>query len=109
MTFRPATPAEVDAVCTARFGMFAVAPHLQRHALGSALLAEAERVAHHEWGATALRMEVLAQRDELLAWYARRGYHPTGETAPFPYGDERFGVPRRGDLFFVVLEKCLTT
>ena len=35
-------------------------------------------------GAGALRMEVLAPRSELLAWYQRRGYAPTGETAPFP-------------------------
>ncbi len=36
-----------------------------------------------------------------------RGYLPTGETRPFPYGDERFGIPRRDDLVFVVLEKRL--
>ena len=33
----------------------------------------------------------------------------TGETRPFPYGDERFGKPRVAGLKFVVLEKPLTT
>jgi hypothetical protein len=31
----------------------------------------------------------------------------TGETQPFPYEDERFGMPARDDLSFVVLEKAL--
>ena len=30
----------------------------------------------------------------------------TGETEPFPYGDERFGIPKRPDLEFVVLEQA---
>ncbi|MBU6298090.1 MAG: GNAT family N-acetyltransferase, partial [Alphaproteobacteria bacterium] len=46
-------------------------------------------------------------RDALIAWYVRRGYELTGETRPFPYGDNRFGEPRRDDLKFVVLEKLL--
>jgi ribosomal protein S18 acetylase RimI-like enzyme len=91
----------------ARFGMFAVTPGRQGRSFGTALLVEAERVSRAEWGAGALRMEVLVQRTELLAWYGRRGYHPTGETAPFPYGDERYGLPRREDLEFVVLVKDL--
>ena len=49
----------------------------------------------------------IAQRAELIAWYERRGYVRTGETRPFPYGDERFGRPLRDDLHFVVLEKAL--
>ena len=52
-------------------------------------------------------MTVVQLRAELIAWYERRGYRPTGETRPFPYGDERFGTPRRDDLQFVVLHKRL--
>jgi hypothetical protein len=44
-------------------------------------------------------------RETLIAWYERRGYVLTGETQPFPYGDERFGRPLRDDLHFVLLEK----
>jgi hypothetical protein len=54
-----------------------------------------------------MQMSVLHQRDELIAWYGRRGYAPNGEEKPFPYGDARFGEPARADLKFVVLEKAL--
>jgi hypothetical protein len=50
-------------------------------------------------------MTVVNVRKTLIAWYERRGYALTGETKPFPYGDERFGRPLRDDLHFVVLEK----
>jgi GNAT superfamily N-acetyltransferase len=88
-------------------GMFAVSPTLQARGLGRALLAEAERLARTEFGRSAARMTVIAQRDVLLAWYARCGYAPTGATEPFPYGNPRAGRPRRPDLYFVVLEKRL--
>lgn len=88
-------------------GMFAIEPHLQSRGLGGALLAEAERVAREEQRSVRSEMTVIEQRHELLAWYARRGYHATGETEPFPYGNPRFGLPRRADLRFVVLVKPL--
>jgi hypothetical protein len=44
---------------------------------------------------------------ELIAWYERRGYALTGETRPFPLDDERFGLPKRRDLEFVVMAKDL--
>ena len=47
------------------------------------------------------------QRGELIAWYERRGYSRTGEERPFPAHDPRFGLPKRDDLAFVVLEKTL--
>ncbi len=89
------------------FGMFAVQPGLQGRGVGRRLLEEAERRALHQLGAATMRMHVLRQRSELIAWYERLGYQRTGESAPFPYGDERFGVPKRDDLEFVVLEKHL--
>jgi GNAT superfamily N-acetyltransferase len=91
----------------AYFGLFAVRPELQGGGIGGRLLAEAERQARDDWSAHAIEMTVIAQREELIAWYARRGYAPTGETRPFPYGDERFGLPRRDDLAFAVLVKRL--
>ncbi|MGE0395062.1 MAG: GNAT family N-acetyltransferase [Vicinamibacterales bacterium] len=89
-------------------GMLAVRPPLQGHGVGRALLQEAERMARSELRATTMRMTVIAQRAELLAWYERLGYRPTGERESFPYGDERFGRPRRNDLHFVVLKKALS-
>jgi ribosomal protein S18 acetylase RimI-like enzyme len=85
--------------------MFSVRPAMQGEGVGGQLLAEAERTARDDWGATTMVMTVLAQRIELIAWYERRGYRRTGETKPFPYGDERFGIPRRSDLVFDVLAK----
>lgn len=91
----------------AYFGMFAVRPALQRGGLGSRLLAECERVAREEWALQLMRMTVIDLREPLIAWYGRRGYRRTGIHKPFPYGDERFGVPQRDDLRFEVLEKRL--
>lgn len=89
------------------FGMFSVRPNLQGSGIGKALLAEAERVAREEWRLPAMRMTVIDIRDELIAFYERRGYHRTGIKKAFPYGDERFGIPKRDDLRFEVLEKPL--
>jgi ribosomal protein S18 acetylase RimI-like enzyme len=86
------------------FGMFAVRPDAQGRGIGKAILAEAERIAAG-WGCTELRMQVIRQRDDLIAWYRRLGFRLTGETAPFPYGNERFGQPLRPDLEFVVLAR----
>ncbi|WP_296278847.1 GNAT family N-acetyltransferase [Pseudoxanthomonas sp.] len=89
------------------FGMFSVRPDLQGGGVGKAILAEAERVARDEWRLPAMRMTVIDIRDELIAFYERRGYVRTGTKKPFPYGDERFGIPKRDDLRFEVLEKPL--
>ncbi|GAA1630497.1 GNAT family N-acetyltransferase [Catellatospora bangladeshensis] len=91
----------------AYFGMFAVRPDLQGGGLGKAVIAEAERYASAEWGVPQLHMTVITVRAELIAWYERRGYARTGQTSPFPYGDERFGLPRRDDLEFELLVKKL--
>jgi ribosomal protein S18 acetylase RimI-like enzyme len=91
----------------AHIAMFAVSPKRQGQGIGAALLACAEHVAREEHGATRSTMAVIEQRPELIRWYTRRGYRLTGRTEPFPYGDERFGLPRRDDLRFLVLEKGL--
>jgi ribosomal protein S18 acetylase RimI-like enzyme len=91
----------------AYFGMFSVQPLQQGGGLGRQLLAEAERIARDDWAAATMIMTVIAQRTELIAWYERRGYRRTGETEPFPYGNERYGIPRRPDLVFAVLAKPL--
>ena len=87
-------------------GSLAADPERQNEGLGRRLLAAAE-----EWvraqGGTRVRMTVVNVRDTLIAWYVRRGYRPTGEIEPFPYGHNRFGTPLRDDLAFVVLERDL--
>ncbi|MET8781723.1 MULTISPECIES: GNAT family N-acetyltransferase [unclassified Streptomyces] len=92
---------------SAYFGMFAVSPVLQGAGLGKEIIAEAERAAREDWGVTQMQMTVISVREDLIAWYERRGYRRTGQMSPFPYGDERFGVPQRDDLQFELLVKQL--
>jgi ribosomal protein S18 acetylase RimI-like enzyme len=92
---------------TGYFGMFAVRPGLQRGGIGKAVLAEAERIVREDWRLPLMRMTVIDLREELIAWYERRGYRRTGIKKPFPAVDPRFGIPKRGDLRFEVLEKAL--
>ena len=88
-------------------GSLTIASSEQKAGLGRRLLTAAE-----DWalarGAQEIKMTVVHVRAALLEWYARRGYALTGETKPFPYGDERFGTPTRNDLYLVVLSKRLT-
>ncbi len=90
------------------FGMFSVQPHLQGAGIGKRVLLEAERLVRDHWGLPTMRMTVIDIRDELIDFYQRRGYRRTGIIKPFPYGDARFGLPRRDDLRFEVLEKVLS-
>ncbi|MDI9240584.1 GNAT family N-acetyltransferase [Lysobacter sp. LF1] len=89
------------------FGMFSVQPTQQGGGIGKIVIAEAERVVREDWGLPAMRMTVIDIREELIAFYERRGYRRTGIKKPFPYGDARFGEPKRDDLRFEVLEKAL--
>jgi len=88
----------------AYLGMLTVDPAKQAGGLGRAVLAAAEAFARVRLGARRMEMQVIAQRDELIAWYERRGYARTGETRPFPYDEQRYS-PKRDDLAFVVLAK----
>ncbi|MEO6689144.1 MAG: GNAT family N-acetyltransferase [Dokdonella sp.] len=89
------------------FGMFSVRPTLQGGGVGRAMLAEAERVARDDWTCNEMQMTVISIRDELVAWYERRGYRRSGVFKPFPYDDARFGIPKRDDLRFELLVKPL--
>ncbi|WP_313007563.1 GNAT family N-acetyltransferase [Brevundimonas vesicularis] len=85
----------------AYLGMLTVEPTLQASGLGRRLLAAAESEAVARFGARRMEMTVIHRRAELIAWYERRGYAPTGEARPFPVD------PPRPELEFVVLEKAL--
>jgi GNAT superfamily N-acetyltransferase len=89
-------------------GLLSVDPARQATGLGRTMLAAAERHAVARFAATQTQLRVIDLRHELMAWYARRGYQPTGAYEPFPYDDERSGIPRRDDLRFAVLAKQLT-
>lgn len=90
------------------FGLFAVNPKLQNGGIGRKMLAEAERYAREEMGAGRMEMTVVWLREELIAWYVRRGYVVVvGEKRPFPYESLVNGKALRDDLYFVVLRKDL--
>ncbi|QIO87299.1 N-acetyltransferase GCN5 [Stenotrophomonas rhizophila] len=89
------------------FGMFAVEPTLQGGGVGKQVMDAAEAHAAAAWQLDVMQMTVIDIRDELIAFYERRGYRRTGIKKPFPYGDERFGIPKRDDLQFEILEKPL--
>jgi ribosomal protein S18 acetylase RimI-like enzyme len=69
----------------AYFGMFAVDPLRQTGGIGRALLTACEDSARDLWSASELRMSVISQRADLIAWYERRGYARTGTSEPFPF------------------------
>lgn len=88
-------------------GMFAVSPTAQGGGIGRRMVNAAEALAREVYGVTQMRMYVISVRESLMAWYERLGYRRTGETAPFPYGNPRFGLPKRDDLEFVVMARDL--
>jgi ribosomal protein S18 acetylase RimI-like enzyme len=85
------------------FGMFSIAPELQAAGLGNALLAKAEESARDLWDAKGMVAVVINLREELIAWYERRGYALTGRREPFPF-DVHSGALRT-DFEFVELRK----
>ncbi|MEY4556049.1 MAG: hypothetical protein RL093_1168 [Pseudomonadota bacterium] len=92
---------------TGYFGMLSIRPTLQGGGLGRRLIEAAHAALAERFGARRVRISVLPQRETLIAWYERLGYRRTGDTLPFPYGNHRFGLPKRDDLYFVIMERPL--
>lgn len=92
----------------AYLGMLVVDPDLQGAGIGKQLMSAAEALVRSEWGCLRVTMTVISARDELIAFYERRGYRRTGQTHPFP---TRIGasVPKIPGLEFAVLEKSLAS
>ncbi|MEW4468501.1 GNAT family N-acetyltransferase [Parasphingorhabdus sp. JC815] len=89
----------------AYLGLLTVDPDRQAGGLGKILLRVAERHVGENWHGREIEMTVIRQRRDLIAYYERRGYVPTGERRPFPLNDPRYGLPKTQDLQFVVLRK----
>ncbi|GAB0492563.1 hypothetical protein MMPV_003830 [Pyropia vietnamensis] len=87
-------------------GMLAVDPGWQSRGLGAALADRVEATAKLA-GAPRVVMDVLDVREELLAWYGRRGYVRTGGSTPAKPFIEEKGERLLVDCRFVVLEKRL--
>lgn len=93
----------------AYLGHLSVEPDVQASGIGRRLVAAAEIAAVQQFGARAMEMTVVRQRSELIEWYRRLGYVPTGEERPFPVNDQRFGIPKVEGLAFIVIKKPLAT
>jgi predicted N-acetyltransferase YhbS len=85
-------------------GMLTVSPERQAAGIGKKLLKASEAYARGQ-GCDRIVMSVISVRQELIDWYSRNGYSPTGETAPFP-NDPRFGIPKQ-PLEFIMMEKLV--
>jgi len=85
-------------------GMLSVRPTLQALSMGKHILKHAENEALQN-GLQRIRMTVIDCRTELIAWYNRHGYLPTGETEPW-IDDIHVGLRQR-DFQFIVLVKRL--
>jgi len=92
---------------TAYLGMLVVKPILQAQGLGKRFMEQAEEFTRAEWGIKRIQMQVITLRNELIAYYQRRGYQFTGEIRPFPEFDPKFGLPRVKGLRLSVMEKTL--
>lgn len=84
----------------AYLGLLCVDPALQAGGIGRKLVAAAEATARETFAATQIEMTVIDRRAELISWYVRHGYEPSGETRPFP-------VPLDPPLSMAVLVKPL--
>ncbi len=85
-------------------GMFSVNPDFQGAGIGKKILFAADEFAIQK-SCKAIKMKVISERHELVSWYIKYGFHPTGEELPFPK-DNKFGKPLK-ELKFIVLEKKL--
>lgn len=62
-------------------GMLTVSPLLQGRGIGKVLLEAVDDFARKQ-GCRAVELSVISVRRELIEWYERRGFRPTGEKIP---------------------------
>ena len=67
---------------TLYLGMLSVDPQIQASGIGKLLLAQAEEFARQHQYKT-ITITVIERRVELIDWYKRKGYKPTGNIIPF--------------------------
>lgn len=88
-------------------GLLTVNPDMQAGGIGKQIISAAENFVRDNWDSAIMEMTVIGKREDLIAYYERRGYAQTGETRPFPMDDPRYGLPKTDDLEFIVLQKPL--
>ncbi len=85
-------------------GMFAVSPLSQSKGIGKALLAFAEDFALAQ-GCDRITITVISTRKELIDWYSRHGYVPTGHSIAFDDLKSRFGDPKVDAIDLIEMHK----
>ena len=87
---------------TLYLGMLSVDPQVQASGIGKLLLNHAENFArdHHY---NTITITVIDRRHELVDWYKRRGYMPTGNVLPF----SNPSYSALADFSFVEMQKAL--
>ncbi|WP_379090742.1 GNAT family N-acetyltransferase [Pedobacter sp. UC225_65] len=87
-------------------GMFAVSPLSQSKGIGKALLSFAEdfALAH---GCDRITLTVISIREELIDWYKRHGYVPTGHSIAFEDIEGRFGDPKVDAIELIEMQKSM--
>jgi ribosomal protein S18 acetylase RimI-like enzyme len=93
----------------AHLGMLSVLASDQNQGVGREMIGASEAYVRSIWQASVLTLDVIHLRYTLIEWYRRRGFEPTGVRSDFPYGDPRFGLPKRDDLWFITLSKKLAS
>jgi ribosomal protein S18 acetylase RimI-like enzyme len=86
--------------------MFAVNPQQQGSGIGKKLLQHAEQTALETWQIQHFTMSVISCRQELIAFYQRRGYQLTGELKDFPVNSALW-MQKVEQLELAVMEKNL--
>ncbi|WP_244072333.1 GNAT family N-acetyltransferase [Nitrosomonas sp. PY1] len=89
----------------AYLGFFSVHPNFQGQGLGKYILDRVEAFAADQMQVHKLVMFVVSQRPELIAFYRRRGYYPTGKIDLCPVN---LGIPKVSGLTITYFEKKLT-
>ncbi len=86
-------------------GMLSVLPSYQDRGIGKKLISAGESLAK-SLQCTLMEMTVISRRTDLLKWYTRQAYLPTGEVRPFPV-ESAITIPRE-PLEMLVLQKVLS-
>lgn len=90
---------------TAYVGMITVDPLKQGGGLGKQLLENAF-ARGRSLGAQVIKLTVMSDRLELIAYYERRGFKLTGTEFTFEPGDARYGLPKK-DLVLLEMSRNL--
>lgn len=89
-------------------GGFTIIPAWQGKGVGSQMLAQAEILAARLRPGLPTAVRVLTPREDLIAYFVRRGYQKTGRVDPYPVG-QGVGEPLVEQLTLVQLQKTVAT